>query len=102
MIGGAGRHQSIGLIPTRELLDEFVDGTVEHDRQIEDRVTGPVIGDSVLWEVVRTDLLRALAAAYLRSSGVVQLRTALLFLDLVQTGPQDGHCPQLVLQLRAL
>ena len=66
------------------------------------RQLDPVVGEAVLGEVVRADLLRALAGSDLRATGRVELRALLLELALVEARAQDAHRLVLVLKLRLL
>src|SRR5204863_7311708 len=61
-----------------------------------------VIGDAVLGEVVRPDLLGALAGADLRPPRCRLFRGLLLALELVEARAQDAQRLRLVLELRFL
>src|SRR5437773_1858941 len=94
--------EAIGLILLRERFDEIVDVAVHAPIQVREVVPEAPVSETILWEVVRPHLLRALAAPDL---GVARGRLAcraLLRGAREQPGAQDRHRLRLVLELAAL
>src|SRR5262245_40462535 len=85
-----------------ERLGELVEVAGEDLVELVDRQFDAMVGDPVLREVVRADLLRALPGADLGAPRFRDLRLLALALDLVEPRPQDPHCLLLVLELRLL
>src|SRR5438105_4383650 len=94
--------EAVGLVLLRERFDEIVDVAVHAPIQVREVVPEAPVGETILWEVVRPHLLRALAAPDL---GVARGRLAcraLLRGAREQPGAQDRHRLRLVLELAAL
>src|SRR5207253_3037057 len=94
--------EAVGLVLLRERFDEIVDVAVHAPIQVREVVPEAPVGETILWEVVRPHLLRALAAPDL---GVARGRLAcraILRGTREQPGAQDRHRLRLVLELAAL
>src|SRR5688572_15395457 len=62
--------ERVGLIVGAQGLDDVAEVAVHHRREVVAGEADAVIGDAVLREVVRADLLRAIAGADQRAAGV--------------------------------
>src|SRR5262249_47110364 len=101
----AGRSlagQAAALLVGLERVGELAQVTGEHRLERVRRVLDAVVGHAVLREVVRPHLLRAFAAADLRTALGRLLGTAALQLPLVEARAQDLERALAVLDLRAL
>src|SRR5437588_6023986 len=102
----ASRASLGGEVLRTLLLDQGVDETVElpgeDRRKLVERHLDPVVGDAVLLEVVRPDLLRAVDVGDLAAAGGDEVRLAAFLFLLEEPGTQQPHRFLPVLELRAL
>src|SRR3972149_3193464 len=83
------RLQLFRLVARCHLVDELVELAVEHGFQTVRSEVDAMMGDAILWEVVCSDFLAALAAADLGTPRVGDFTLALAFFDFVQPGAHD-------------
>ncbi len=86
----------------RQRLGELVEATLQDPVELMDGQLDPVVGEPVLGEVVRADLLGPLAGADLRVAGGAELGAPPLELALVEARAQHAHRLLPVLELRLL
>src|SRR5579863_6092043 len=77
-------EQAPRLILVRQRFDEHVEIAVEHALQLMQRDVDTMVGHARLREVVRPDLLAAIAAAHQRSPRRLQLGVALCLREVIQ------------------
>src|SRR5690242_2315133 len=81
-------------------LDDRLDVSIHHAREIVRREADAVVRDAALRIVVRPDLRRAVARADLRLAQLRPLRLLLAHAQVEQPRAQHLHCLELVLELR--
>src|SRR5687768_3695186 len=106
---GAERHESSALltepvfrISVAERFDERVDFTTHHLGELVHREPDAMVGHSILREIVRANLCRAVAGADLRFPHARPLRFLLRNRGVEQSCPQNFHSLELVLKLGLL
>ena len=92
--------QPVGLVGGDQVIDELVEVAVEHAREIVAREADAVIGDTVLREVIGTNLLAAVARLHLGAAVLTQFFLPLCLLQIPQTRLEDGERLEFVLELR--
>ena len=65
VFGQPGVGQTLGFISGAQVLDQVIDFTIEHGRNIAQVPLDPMVSDAILREVVGPDLLAAFARANL-------------------------------------
>src|SRR5687768_391199 len=106
---GAERDESRALltepvfrISAAERFDERVDFTTHHLGQLVHCEPDAMVGHSILREIVRADLCRAVAGADLRFPHARPFRFLLRYRGVEQACPQNFHSLELVLKLGLL
>src|SRR2546430_15506630 len=94
--------EPIGLVLLRKRLDEVVDVAIHAPIEVREVVSEAAVGETVLREVVRPHLLRALTASDLRVPRQRFARRALLGGAREQPRAEYRHRLRLVLELAAL
>src|SRR5204863_6910196 len=86
----------------RERLGELVELALQYAVELVRRELDAMVGDAVLGEIVRADLLRALPGPDLRTTSRVELGLLLLPLELIEARAQHAQRLLAVLQLALL
>src|SRR5436309_84414 len=95
-------REALGLVLLRKRVDHVVDVTIHTTLEIRQVVAEPLVGESILREVVGAHLLGTLAAADLRAARRSGLELTALLLTREETTARHAHRLGAVLQLRPL
>ena len=93
--------QFFGLLSGTELFNQRVKSTVKHAAKVVQGQSNAMVGDTILWKVVGTNLFAAVSAANLSMSCSILLQLLLLLFLSKQTAAQNFQSFVLVLELAA-
>ena len=83
--------EAVSLVRRDQRINEVLDVAIHDVPEAELRVPDAVIGEAVLWEVVRTDFVRAVSRANLQTAALRDTCKLLFQLHLIETCTQNTH-----------
>src|SRR5213593_2384212 len=81
--------KSLGVVVNGQRFDYSVQIAIQNSRQIREALVDPVIGHTILWKIIRPNLLSSLAGADLRQPRLTLLALAPLFFSRIELRAQD-------------
>src|SRR5215472_244837 len=99
--GNAIAGEAFPLVIGEQSVDDVIEIAVENGFEVAGRETDAVIGQAILREVVRADLLAAVSRADLRAALACRLFFLFAQLRLVEVRAQQLHGALAILELRA-
>ena len=94
------RLQLLGLVGGGYGIDDVLEVALQYALEVMDGQADTVIGNSTLGKIVGSNLLRAVACAYLRTAGIGHLLELTLAFLVQEASTKHCHSFDLVLQLR--